>query len=56
MSMDQGIELPVICDGKEFLFPAKLIRFRYSYRIEVEVNGTVISFDRDEERNWRALV
>jgi len=54
--MEEGFELPVMFKGEELLLAAKLIRFGYSYRIEVEVNGAVVSFERDEERNWRALV
>ena len=49
-------ELPVNYNGKELLFPANLLQFGYSYKIEVVINGTKVSFERDEERNWRALV
>jgi hypothetical protein len=54
--MDEDFELPVNYSGKHLHFPAKLIRFGYSYRIEVDVNGVLVSFEKDEERNWRALV
>jgi hypothetical protein len=53
--MDKGFKLPVNYNGKDLLFPAKLVRFGYSYRIEVEMNGEIISFEKDEERNWSAL-
>ena len=53
---DEGFELPVIYKGEELHFPGKLIRFGYSYKIEVQVNGTVIAYEPDEERNWRALM
>ena len=54
--MDDGFELPVNYNEKELLFPAVLRQFGYTYRIEVEVDSTIVSFERDEERNWRALV
>ena len=54
--MDEGFELPVVYKGKELLLPAKINRFGYSYKIEVEVSGTLIFFEKDEERNWRALI
>ena len=54
--MDEEFELPVHYNGKELLFPAKLIRFGYSYRIEVDVNEQIVTFEKDEERNWRALL
>jgi len=53
--MDEGFELPVHYNGKELLFPAKFVRFGYSYRIEVNVNGTTVSFEKDEQREWRAI-
>ena len=49
-------ELPVSYNGKEELFPAKLVQFGYTYRVEVEVNLAIISFERDEEKNWRVLM
>ena len=54
--MDENFELQVNYNGKEMLFPANLVRFGYSYRIEVDVNGVLVSFEKDEERNWRALI
>lgn len=54
--MAESFELPVSFNGNEFLFPSQLIRFGYTYKIEVNVNGTIVSFERDEERNWRGLI
>lgn len=53
--MEDVFDLPVNFNGEELLFPSKLIRFGYSYSIEVQINGTAISFEKDEEGNWRAL-
>jgi hypothetical protein len=42
--------------GKELLFPARLIVFGYSYRIEAEIQERKVLFERDEEGAWRALL
>jgi hypothetical protein len=54
--MDEDFELPVYFNGKETSFPARLIHWGYSYRIKVDVYGAIINFERDEQREWRALV
>ena len=43
-------------NGRELMLPAKLIKFGYSYRIEVDIRGWKVFFERDEEMNWRALL
>jgi hypothetical protein len=53
--MEDGFELPVNYKGKDLTFPARLQVFGYSYKVQVEVNGQLIIFERDEERNWRVL-
>jgi len=54
-SMDE-FELPVSFNNKEFSFPARLLNYGYSYKLEVDIDGDKIMFEPDEERNWRALV
>ena len=54
-SMDE-FELPVSFNKKEFNFPARLLNYGYSYKLEVDIDGDKILFEPDEERNWRALV
>ena len=53
--MEEGFELPVRYNGKEMIFHARLITFGYIYKIEVDIGGTPVFFERDEERNWRVL-
>jgi hypothetical protein len=53
--MDE-FELPVSFNKKEFSFPARLLHYGYSYKLEVDIDGDKILFEPDEERNWRALV
>ena len=54
--MDESFDLPVNYNGQELLLPARLIQFGYTYKIEVDINGTIVSFERDEEKNWRVLI
>ena len=54
--MDEGFELPVTYRGEELLFPAQLVSFGWTRRIQVDVYGTTVFFERDEEGEWRALI
>ena len=49
-------ELPVIFNNKELMFPGKFLDYGYSSKIEMEIEGTKVLFEPDEERNWRALI
>ncbi|MDB5233006.1 MAG: hypothetical protein JWN76_3811 [Chitinophagaceae bacterium] len=48
--------IPVIYNGTEQNFEASLEVFGYTHKIRVEVNGTPLFFEPDEERNYRALI
>ena len=54
--MDDAFEIPVEWKGEELLFPSKLLVTGYMIRIEVDVNGTGVLYERDEEGSWRALM
>jgi hypothetical protein len=54
--MEEEFQLPVSFNDKEFSFPARLLNYGYSYKLEVSVDDTKLLFERDEERNWRALI
>ena len=54
--MDEGFELPVSYKGKALQLPAQLVSFGWTHRIVVDVYGSVVSYERDEEGLWRALV
>jgi hypothetical protein len=54
--MDEAFFLPVTFKGKELQFEAKLEQRGYVYVLHVDVNGTTVIFERDEELNWRALL
>ena len=54
--MQESFELPVAFKGKTILLPAELKIWGYSHRILVTWEEQVITFEPDEERNYRALI
>jgi hypothetical protein len=54
--MEDGFELPVVYDNKELNFPARLVQYGYTFKMEVDIEGTTVFFEPDEERNWRAVI
>ena len=54
--MDNFFEIPLTYNDKTYCFPAELIPTAYSYRIEVTVFDKIISFEPDEERDFRAVL
>ena len=54
--MAYDLEVLVTYKNKEMIFYSKFIQFGYSYKFEVDVNGTMIFFEPDEERNFRAMI
>jgi hypothetical protein len=55
-TFNNALEIPVIYNGQEFSFPAKFVLSGYTHKIQVEVDGQVIGFEPDEERNYRAML
>ncbi|MES2373227.1 MAG: hypothetical protein V4557_11655 [Bacteroidota bacterium] len=49
-------DLPVEYKGKEILFPAELLPMGFTHKIKVNLDGTDILFEPDEERNYRAVI
>ncbi|RYY92797.1 MAG: hypothetical protein EOO11_20795 [Chitinophagaceae bacterium] len=52
----ESFDLPVTYKGKERSFSAALVQRGFAHRIEVDVDGTPVYFEWDEERKFRALV
>jgi hypothetical protein len=48
--------LPVIINGKETGFNARLLHFGYGYKIEVDVDDSKLYFEKDDDGEWRALL
>lgn len=49
-------ELALNYKGKDLLLPVRLMNYGTSYKLEVEIDGTKVLFEPDEERNWRAMI
>ena len=54
--MDDAFFIPVVYKGAELEFEAGLQRRGYTYALHVNVNDTIVVFERDEEGSWRALM
>ena len=54
--MDQQFELPVEYKGKHLTLNASLLVTGYTHKFTVDVNGQMIIFEPDEERNYRAVI
>jgi hypothetical protein len=54
--MSESFFIPVIYKGEEKNFNAELKVFGYTARFEVDVNGTIVYFEKDEEGSYRAVM
>ena len=54
--MDEPFDLPVIYKDKELAFRSRLLQTGYTHKFEVDVYGTAVLFEPDEEGRYRALV
>ena len=54
--MDNEFEIPVVFKEEEIMFPAKLLAYGYTHKIQVDINGITIIYEPDEERNYRAFI
>ena len=54
--MQDEFLMPVTFKGKEIQLPCKFNQYAYTHKLEVDIEGTKVFFERDEERNWRALL
>lgn len=53
---EETFTLTLDFDNQELQFPAKLTVLGYSYRFTVQVAGTDLIFEPDEERRIRAII
>jgi hypothetical protein len=42
--------------GKDYNFPARLLSYGYTIKLEIEIEGNTVLFEPDEERNWKAML
>ena len=48
--------MPVTFNGKDLEFPARLLKYGYTVTLEVDIEGTKVHYEPDEERDWRAVI
>lgn len=54
--MNEPFDLPVTVNNRDLLFPARLLQLGYTHKFQVNVYGTEVLFEPDEEGRYRALV
>lgn len=54
--MDEQFELAVEYKGQQLILNASLVVTGYTHKFNVDVNGQMIVFEPDEERNYRAVI
>ena len=54
--MEDSFIVPILYNGKEYNFEASLVKFGFTYRIQVTIEGVEVLFEPDEERNYRVML
>jgi hypothetical protein len=54
--MEESLEIPVTYKGQELSFPCKIMPSGFVLAFGVEVAGQLVTFEPDEERNYRAVL
>ena len=54
--MNETFDLPVTYKNQELLFPARLRHLGYTHVFIVDVEGSEILFEPDEEQHYRAMI
>lgn len=54
--MNEPFLLPVEYKGEERAFEAELQVWGYGHRFQVNVDGSAVIFERDEEGSYRAVI
>jgi hypothetical protein len=54
--MEPDFLLPVQYNGNEYELPVRILKFGYIVKLEVVIKNTIITFEPDEQRNWRAVM
>ncbi|RYY55652.1 MAG: hypothetical protein EOO09_09650 [Chitinophagaceae bacterium] len=56
MASTEEFELPVTFLGEERMLPASFSTRGYIHRISIAIDGVLVHFEPDEERNYRAIL
>ena len=52
----EDFDLPIEYKGVEHVFKGSLVTFGHTHKFQVDVNGQIVIFEPDEERNYRAVI
>jgi len=53
--MNEPFLLPVSYNNTSLELPARLVMLGYTYQFHIEVEGKMLVFEKDEERNYRVI-
>lgn len=53
--MEDAFLIRISLEGKEYEFETKILWLGFQHKIEVNIEGIVVLFEPDEERNYRAI-
>lgn len=53
--MEHFFTLPVVYEGKELSYNARLVTFGYSYKFYIMIDGKEIVFEKDDEGLYRVV-
>ena len=54
--MDESFTITLSLNGQESCFDARLVTIGYNHKFIVQINGSEVIFEPDEERNYRAII
>lgn len=53
--MEDSFLLDVDFKGKTYEFEGQLVLQGYLHKIQIDIDGVIVTFEPDEERNYRAV-
>ena len=54
--MEDSFSIDVDFRGMEYSFEARLVAIGYTHKFLIVINGVEVTFEPDEERNYRAIL
>ncbi len=54
--MEESFIVEVEIEGKEYCFEGRLVTVGYTHKFLVLINSLEVSYEPDEERNYRAIL
>ena len=54
--MEDSFNIEVDFNGSEYSFEARLATVGYTHKFYIVINGVEVTFEPDEERNYRAIL